>query len=750
MSPKKSFLERMGLIEPAKPAIEVGKKNQNDGEKRVLADVKLKRQPAEPMARSTEGQPVSQNVVELEKLRKEMETAVSDYNQKSAQIHEGRDTSFDNDISKMRKSVVDERYEDGVLDPTPQFNFDEPESSEMPTGENASSDDPGKPKFFFQDASLEDQVDRLLGLNKESKIESHSEISTEERADSDVETIAPSDVLEEIVQEASASPFNEFTEQSQVPTQPQDTFSLLGKLEEGVSVPESDDITSVNEKEQAKTEASLHLYQEAESPEELKPSDVLEELVQESAASPFNEFALQSQQPALEPEVEIHSEVEHETEVLDEQLNDNLEDQQNLLYLNQASIQTKQSDHKSDSHAASEKGERYKEEFEEQIQERIHEQIEEKFEKFREDKQGLKEELKKELELEWKKEIKEELRQQLKKDIKEEVIQDVAQDVNQFKDEIANKVVVQQEQINQTIEAKIEQSKQHEMKSDWEEELSGKTSKPDMHAQYMDDQFVEVSEDEAVIEVVEPALDDQDDYVDDLMKEYQEGFEPEYDTPEVYQAMNVEDVQERGRSNKTMERNRMSEEATNSPKYEDTEVRNNLINVKQEFTSTAASAFKPDLHIGEKLDLIIGQYEKNKLQSIEDIYKNSRMETDTKKTIFMADVFLKAIPANLPQDVKRETVLNILKISGIELDSLLGDAYQRIDSLNKVLEDTISTSNEIFKRNEDTIHELERRIQDLNEINVNRAKFQEDQNTMVEHEIQKIINLVEFVKPKTR
>lgn len=161
-----------------------------------------------------------------------------------------------------------------------------------------------------------------------------------------------------------------------------------------------------------------------------------------------------------------------------------------------------------------------------------------------------------------------------------------------------------------------------------------------------------------------------------------------------------------------------------------------------------SSAYKPDPYIGDKLDLIIGAYEKNRLLTIDEIYKNSRMETDTKKTIFMTDVFLQAIPANLPQDVKRETVLNILKISGIDLEVLLSDAYKRIDSLNKVLEETVSTSNDIYQRNENTIRELERRIQDLREVNTARQLFQEDQNTMIQYEVQKIINLVEFVKPK--
>ena len=153
-------------------------------------------------------------------------------------------------------------------------------------------------------------------------------------------------------------------------------------------------------------------------------------------------------------------------------------------------------------------------------------------------------------------------------------------------------------------------------------------------------------------------------------------------------------------------------------------------------------------NISDKLDLIIGAYEKNKMLTIEEIYRNAHLDSDLKKTIFMADVYLKAVPENLPVDIKRETVFNIMNISNISLDELLNDAYRRIDSLNTVLEETVSTTQDVFNRNDATIRELEKRIEDLREINKNRKKFQEDQNTMIEYEIQKIINLVEFVKPK--
>ena len=168
----------------------------------------------------------------------------------------------------------------------------------------------------------------------------------------------------------------------------------------------------------------------------------------------------------------------------------------------------------------------------------------------------------------------------------------------------------------------------------------------------------------------------------------------------------------------------------------------------EEMTKVKEEPISTPNEISDKLDLIIGAYEKNKMLTIDEIYRNAQLDSEVKKTIFMTDVYLKAIPENLPLDIKRETVLNIMKVSNIGLDDLLSDAYKRIDSLNTVLEETVATTQEVFDRNDATIRELEKRIEDLKDVNKNRKKFQEDQNTMIEYEIQKIINLVEFVKPK--
>ena len=152
--------------------------------------------------------------------------------------------------------------------------------------------------------------------------------------------------------------------------------------------------------------------------------------------------------------------------------------------------------------------------------------------------------------------------------------------------------------------------------------------------------------------------------------------------------------------------------------------------------------------IEDKLNVLIGAYEKNKLLSIDEIYRNARLSSDMKKTIFIVDVFLKALPENLPVDIKRESVANILNVSSIKIEDLLTDAYQRMDSLNTVLENTVQTTDDIIERNDASIRELENRIEDIKRVVELRKKFQEDQNTTIEYEVQKIINVVEFIKPK--
>jgi len=175
------------------------------------------------------------------------------------------------------------------------------------------------------------------------------------------------------------------------------------------------------------------------------------------------------------------------------------------------------------------------------------------------------------------------------------------------------------------------------------------------------------------------------------------------------------------------------------------EIDKTIIKREEEIIENQDKTDKDDIE--NKLDVLIESYEKNRLLSIDDIYRNARLTLDTKKSIFMVDILSKTLPENLPTDVKRGTVLSLMEVSELNKDSLLNDAYQRIDSLNTVMEETVETTETIINKNNMTISELKKRISELEKINDERVEFQKDQNTLIEYEIQKVINLVDFVKP---
>lgn len=153
-------------------------------------------------------------------------------------------------------------------------------------------------------------------------------------------------------------------------------------------------------------------------------------------------------------------------------------------------------------------------------------------------------------------------------------------------------------------------------------------------------------------------------------------------------------------------------------------------------------------NIEEKLDVLIESYERDKLMTVEDVYRKASLNKHVRDTVFMVDVLMKALPENLPSDIKRESVANIMKASEMKVEDLLNDAYQRIDALNSVLEQTVQVTEQVNAKNEGTIRELEKRIDDLRKDIQNRLKFQENQNSALEYEIQKVINIVEFIKGK--
>ncbi len=148
---------------------------------------------------------------------------------------------------------------------------------------------------------------------------------------------------------------------------------------------------------------------------------------------------------------------------------------------------------------------------------------------------------------------------------------------------------------------------------------------------------------------------------------------------------------------------------------------------------------------GIDYDKMVGE---NHLMNIESIYDCNNLIRQMSETVFMIELYGRTLPENLPIDVKRESVLSIIRASSIQIDDLLSDAYQRIDVLNEVLEDVAQKAEELDTENKAEIQMLEEKIQDLKNRIEKRSQYKQSQNAMIGYEIQRIVNIVEFIEPE--
>lgn len=135
---------------------------------------------------------------------------------------------------------------------------------------------------------------------------------------------------------------------------------------------------------------------------------------------------------------------------------------------------------------------------------------------------------------------------------------------------------------------------------------------------------------------------------------------------------------------------------------------------------------------------------------IKDIYRKSGLETKETSTIYLIESFMKALPANLPADVKRQSIINLISASHLDIILLLKDGNRRLEVLNKYFDEFSNNVSEVISSNEKQIRKLNERIAYHNRIIEEKKKLKEDQKSEIEFEMQKISNIIEFIENKSR
>lgn len=133
--------------------------------------------------------------------------------------------------------------------------------------------------------------------------------------------------------------------------------------------------------------------------------------------------------------------------------------------------------------------------------------------------------------------------------------------------------------------------------------------------------------------------------------------------------------------------------------------------------------------------------------SIDEIYTvyNLLPKTAT-NTVYLIDNFLKALPANLPFEVKRESLVSLFSASQINMLDLVNDGKERLDILSQYFENFTKDLEEIISYNKMQIKALNEKITYHNSIIEERNRTLEEQKAIVKFEAQKISSIIDFVR----
>jgi hypothetical protein len=151
------------------------------------------------------------------------------------------------------------------------------------------------------------------------------------------------------------------------------------------------------------------------------------------------------------------------------------------------------------------------------------------------------------------------------------------------------------------------------------------------------------------------------------------------------------------------------------------------------------STAKGDNHSALKTEL---NYERN--MNISDIYSAFGIENSNVNTVFMLGNFINALPENLPYEVKKRSVMNIISASNTDLVKLLSDGERRLNVLSQFASEYHNSTNNMIDQLKAEIIRLNGLINKYKEQIHMRETMLEEQNYTIKYEAEKISNIINF------
>lgn len=133
--------------------------------------------------------------------------------------------------------------------------------------------------------------------------------------------------------------------------------------------------------------------------------------------------------------------------------------------------------------------------------------------------------------------------------------------------------------------------------------------------------------------------------------------------------------------------------------------------------------------------------------SIKEIYEKYGLETDGMHTVYMIDRFIKALP-DLPASIKRQSVLNLIAASQLDVLKLLQDGSSRLEVLNQYDNYFSAGLAEEMDTHTKQIGKLMEEIAYHNSMIEEKKQIRTTELAEIQFEIQKITGILEFIETR--
>lgn len=168
----------------------------------------------------------------------------------------------------------------------------------------------------------------------------------------------------------------------------------------------------------------------------------------------------------------------------------------------------------------------------------------------------------------------------------------------------------------------------------------------------------------------------------------------------------------------------------------------NIFKIETAYNKEEIKASKPV--IKEKSSAMGTSIEYEKKMMIDEIYSSYGLENSSINTVFMLENLINALPQNLPKDVIKQSVINIIDASKIDLKELLSDGEKRLGVLVKVMDGYSNQTNKCIAEYKEEIDKLTCLISNYQEQIKIKESMLDEEISLIKYESQKIDGIIDF------